>query len=259
MESSDRIRAIMNALRTSDSVSVTHLAAEHGVSEMTIRRDLDELAQQGVVRRVRGGALSLLLRGEEPPFGVREREAVEAKRLIGAEVASLLADGEAVLLDGGTTTLEVARAVRDRRLTVLPLAMQAAQELAGAPRIRLVLPGGEVRPGEMNFVGPLTETSIRALRFDTAVIGCCGLSAEHGLTAHDLPEVAVKQAAIASARRVVIACDSGKFGRTAFGAVCPLDRLDVVVTDEAIPRDQHDALTAAGVTVRAVAVRAATS
>jgi DeoR/GlpR family transcriptional regulator of sugar metabolism len=252
MDSADRIRAIMNALRVSDSVSVTELATTYGVSEMTIRRDLDELAQQGVVRRVRGGALSLLLRGEEPPFGVREREAVDAKRRIGAEVASLLADGEAVLLDGGTTVLEVARSVRDRRMTVLPLALQAAQELAGAPRVRLVLPGGELRQGEMNLVGPLTETSIKALRFDTAVIGCCGLSAEHGLTAYDLPEVAVKQAAIASARRVVVACDSGKFSRTAFGAVCRLDQIDVVVTDDGIPQDQHDALTAAGVAVRVV-------
>ncbi|WP_169946753.1 DeoR/GlpR family DNA-binding transcription regulator [Microbispora sp. H11081] len=252
MESADRIRAIMNALRTSDSVSVAELALAYGVSEMTIRRDLDELAQQGVVRRVRGGALSLLLRGEEPPFGVREREAVDVKRRIGAEVAALLADGEAVLLDSGTTTLEVARAVRERRLTILPLALWAAQELASAPRVRLVLPGGEVRPGELNFVGPLTESSLRSLRFDTAVIGCCGLSAEHGLTAHDLPEVAIKQAAIASARRVVVVCDSGKFTRTAFGAVCGLDRLDVVVTDEGIPREQHDALVAAGVTVRTV-------
>jgi DeoR/GlpR family transcriptional regulator of sugar metabolism len=252
MESDDRIRAIMNALRTADSVHVADLAAEHGVSEMTIRRDLDELAKQGVVRRIRGGALSLLLRGEEPPFGVRGHEAVEAKRRIGAEVANLLADGEAVLLDGGTTALEVARAVHDRRLTVLPLALQAVQELAAAPRIRLVLPGGEVRKGELNFVGPLTETSIRALRFDTAVIGCCGLSAEHGLTAHDLPEVAIKQAAIASARRVVVACDSGKFTRTAFGAVCGLDRLDMVVTDDGIPPEHHDALTAAGVTVQVV-------
>ena len=228
------------------------LAAEHAVSEMTIRRDLDELAQQGLVRRVRGGALSLLLRGEEPPFGAREREAVAAKQRIGAAVAALLADGEAVLLDGGTTALEVARALRDRRLTVLPLAMQSAIELSTAPRIRLVLPGGEVRSGELNFVGPLTESSIKALRFDTAVIGCCGLSAEHGLTAHDLPEVAIKQAAIAASRRVVVACDSGKFTRTAFGAVCPLSRLDAVVTDEGIPPEQHDALTAAGVTVRTV-------
>jgi DeoR/GlpR family transcriptional regulator of sugar metabolism len=248
----DRLRAIMDALRTSDTVSVAELAAEHGVSEMTIRRDLDDLARQGVVRRIRGGALSLLLRGEEPPFGVREREAVEEKRRIAAEVANLIADGEAVLLDGGTTALETARAIRDRRLTVLPLSLHAAQELSTAPRIRLVLPGGEVRPGELNFAGPLTEKSIASLRFDTAVIGCCGLSAAHGLTAHDLEDVAVKQAAMASARRVVAAVDSGKFTRTAFGAVCSLDRLDIVVTDDGIPREEHDALTAAGVSVRIV-------
>ncbi len=242
----------MSALRATDSVSVAELALQHAVSEMTIRRDLDELAQQGVVRRVRGGAVSLLLRGEEPPFGVREHEAVEAKRRIAAEVASLIADGEAVLLDSGTTALEIARVIRDRRLTVLPLSLQAAGELATAPRVRLVLPGGEVRPGELNFTGPLTESAIRSLRFDTAVIGCCGLSAEHGLTTHDLAEVAVKQAAIASARRVVAAADSGKFTRTAFGAVCPLDRLDLVVTDSAVPPSEHDALVAAGVAVRAV-------
>ncbi|NRQ40167.1 DeoR/GlpR transcriptional regulator [Nonomuraea sp. NN258] len=249
----ERLRAIMDTLRTHDSVSVTELAAEHRVSEMTIRRDLDELAQQGVVRRIRGGALSLLLRGEEPPFAVREREAVEAKQRIGAEVAALIADGEAVVLDGGTTALEVARALAERRVTVLPLALQSATLLAAAPRVRLVLPGGEVRQGELNFMGPLTESSIKALRFDTAVIGCCGLSSEHGLTAHDLPEVAVKQAAIAAARRVVVACDSGKFSRTAFGAVCPISELDVVVTDAGIPREQHDALVAAKVTVRVVA------
>ncbi|GAA3447019.1 DeoR family transcriptional regulator [Planomonospora venezuelensis] len=244
------MRAIMSALRAHDAVSVAELALEHAVSEMTIRRDLDELARQGVARRVRGGAVSLLLRGEEPPFEVREREAVEAKQRIAAEVAALLADGEAVLLDSGTTALEIARVIRHRRLTVLPLSLHSAHELGAAPRIRLVLPGGEVQPGELNFTGPLTEGAIRSLRFDTAVIGCCGLSAEHGLTTHDLAEVAVKQAAIASARRVIAAADSTKFTRTAFGAVCPLDRLDLVVTDPAIPPAEHDALTAAGVAVR---------
>lgn len=248
----DRLHRILNALRTNDTVSVAELAEEHGVSEMTIRRDLEELSQQGVVRRIRGGALSLLLRGEEPPYALREREAVEAKRRIGAEAASLIADGEAVVLDGGTTAAEVGRALVDRRLTVVPLALQVVSLLSAAPRVRLVLPGGEVRPGELNFMGPLAETSIGALRFDTAVVGCCGLSAAQGLTAHDLPEVAIKRAAIASARRVIVVCDSGKFARTAFGAVCPISRLDVVVTDDGIPREEHDALLAAGVTVRVV-------
>jgi DeoR/GlpR family transcriptional regulator of sugar metabolism len=254
----DRLRAIMDALMTSDSVSVAELATRHGVSEMTIRRDLDELAQQGVARRIRGGAQSLLLRGEEPPFGVREHEATDEKHRIAAEVAMLLADGEAVVLDGGTTALAVARAVHDRRLTVLPLSLQSIQVLSGAPRIRLVLPGGEVRHGELNITGPLATSTIGSLRFDTAIIGCCGLSARHGMTAHDLEDVAVKQAAIASARRVVVVADSSKFRQTAFATVCPPDRIDVLVTDDGIPPDQHDALTAAGVTVR-VTVRVASS
>ncbi|GAA3819064.1 DeoR/GlpR family DNA-binding transcription regulator [Sphaerisporangium flaviroseum] len=249
----DRLRAIMDALTTSDSVSVADLAAQHGVSEMTIRRDLDELAQQGVARRIRGGARSLLLRGEEPPFGVREHEATEDKRRIAAEVASLLADGEAVVLDGGTTALAVAREIHDRRLTVLPLSVQSIQALSGAPRIRLVLPGGEVRHGELNITGPLAVNTLASLRFDTAIIGCCGLSAEHGITVHDLDEVAVKQAAISSARRVIVAADSSKFRQTAFATVCPPGRVDVLVTDAAIPPDQRDALTTAGVTVRVAA------
>ncbi len=235
---------------TSDSVSVAELAAKHGVSEMTIRRDLDELAQQGVARRIRGGAQSLLLRGEEPPFGVREHEAPDEKARIAAEIANLVADGEAVVIDGGTTATAVARALHDRRLTVMPLSLQAIQALSGAPRLRLILPGGEVRHGELNITGPLAVNTIAGLRFDTAVIGCCGLSAEHGMTAHDLEDVAVKQAAIASARRVVVAADSSKFRQTAFAAVCPASRIDVLVTDAGIPKDQHDALTAAGVTVR---------
>lgn len=240
----------MDALMTADSVSVAELAARHGVSEMTIRRDLDELARQGVVRRIRGGAQSLLLRGEEPPFGVREHEAPDDKRRIATEVAGLLADGEAIILDGGTTALAVAREIHDRRLTVLPLSLQAIQALGDAPRIRLVLPGGEVRHGELNVAGPLAVSTIGSLRFDTAVIGCCGLSAEHGMTAHALDDVAVKQAAIASSRRVIAAADSSKFGRTAFASVCPANRLDVLVTDAGIPAGEHDALTAAGVTVR---------
>ncbi|GII61178.1 DeoR family transcriptional regulator [Sphaerisporangium krabiense] len=248
----DRLRAITETLMTTDSVSVAALAAEHGVSEMTIRRDLDELAQQGVARRVRGGAQSLLLRGEEPPFGVRAHEATAAKARIAAEVAGLLADGEAVVLDAGTTALEVARAVHARRLTVLPLSLQSIQALADAPRLRMVLPAGEVRRGELNVTGPLAVGTIGALRFDTAVIGCCGISAEHGITAHDLDEVAVKQAAIASARRVVVAADSSKFRQTAFAAVCPAGRVDVLITDAGIPREQRESLTAAGVTVRVV-------
>src|SRR5580704_15249572 len=120
-----------------------------GASEMTIRRDLDTLAVQGVLERFRGGARTLLLRGEEPPFALRAHEAVDAKHRIAAEVARLIADGETVLLDSGTTCLEVARQLHGRPVTVMPLSLQAVHALSDAPApTTLLVPSGRPRNGE---------------------------------------------------------------------------------------------------------------
>ncbi|QFG21931.1 DeoR/GlpR family DNA-binding transcription regulator [Actinomadura sp. WMMB 499] len=249
MESSDRVLALIDRLRTTEHVTVADLAAETGASEMTIRRDLDQLADQGALRRVRGGAVSLLLRGEATPFALRVHEAVDTKRRIAAKLDELLTDGEAVVLDGGTTTLTIARALARRRLTVVPLDMHSANALTGAPDVRLLVPGGRTTPGSLAFTGPLTEASLASLRVDTAVLGVCGLSAEHGLTAHDLDEVPVKRAAIAAARRVIAVCDAAKFGRSGLGLVCPATGLDAVVTDRTAPDVAVARLRDAGVEV----------
>ncbi|MEV0523343.1 DeoR/GlpR family DNA-binding transcription regulator [Streptomyces sp. NPDC050439] len=250
MASADRLRQITEAVREAGRMGVADLAELTGASEMTIRRDLESLADQGVLERFRGGARSLLLRGEEPPFALRAQEGLEAKRRIAAEVAGLIADGESVVLDSGTTCLEVARALEGRRLTVLPLSLHAVNALTGAPRLTLLVPGGRPRPGELALTGPLAEASLAALRFDTAVIGCCGLNATHGLTAYDLDDAAVKRAAIASARRVIAVADAPKLSRTALAFVAPAAALHAVVTDEDADQDETDALAAAGVTVR---------
>ncbi|GAA1890413.1 DeoR/GlpR family DNA-binding transcription regulator [Streptomyces durmitorensis] len=233
-------------------MGVAELAELTGASEMTIRRDLEALADQGALERYRGGARSLLLRGEEPPFALRAQDGIEAKRRIAAEVAGLIADGESVVIDSGTTCLEVARALEQCRLTVMPLSLHAVNALTGAPQLTLLVPGGRPRPGELALTGPLTEASLAALRFDTAVIGCCGLNATHGLTAYDLDDAAVKRAAIASARRVIAVADAPKLSRTALAFVAPAAALHAVVTDEAAAQDETDALSAAGVTVRKV-------
>lgn len=240
-----RLRQITEAVRDAGSLGVAELASLTGASEMTIRRDLEVLASQGVLERFRGGARSLLLRGSEPPFALRFDENAEAKRRIAAAVASLIADGESVVLDSGTTCLEVARLLNDRRLTVMPLSLHAVNALSSSASLTLLVPGGRPRPGELALTGPLTLASLSALRFDTAVIGCCGLSAEHGLTAFDLEDAAVKRAAISSARRVIAAVDASKLTRTALAFVAPVSSLDAVVTDAEGSED----LEAAGVTV----------
>ncbi|WP_138906393.1 DeoR/GlpR family DNA-binding transcription regulator [Streptomyces chryseus] len=252
MGSTDRWRQITDAVREAGRMGVAELAALTGASEMTVRRDLEVLAEQGVLERYRGGARSLLLQGEEPPFALRAQEGSETKRRIAAEVAALIADGESVVVDSGTTCLEVARALEHRRLTVMPLSLHAVNALASAAGLTLLVPGGRPRPGELALTGPLTAASLAALRFDTAVIGCCGLTPADGLTAYDLEDAAVKRAAIASARRVVAVAESAKLSRTALAFVAPASALHVVVTDDGASEEQTAALVAAGVTVRTV-------
>ncbi|HEY3479766.1 MAG TPA: DeoR/GlpR family DNA-binding transcription regulator, partial [Streptomyces sp.] len=250
--STDRLRQITDAVRAAEELSVADLAALTGCSEMTIRRDLELLAAQGVLERFRGGARSLLLRGEEPPFALRAEEGLDIKRRLAAEVAALIADGESVVVDSGTTCLEVARALTGRRLTVMPLSLHAANALTAGAELTLLLPGGQPRPGELALTGPLALASLAALRFDTAIVSCCGLSVQDGLTAYDLGDAAIKQAAIASARRVIAVAEAAKFSRTALAHVAPLTALDAVVTEESAPEAATDALAAAGVTVRKV-------
>ncbi|MEW1646488.1 DeoR/GlpR family DNA-binding transcription regulator [Streptomyces sp. NPDC091219] len=253
MSNADRHGTIAQAVREAGRISVQELADLTGASEMTIRRDLDALAAQGVLERVRGGARTLLLRGEEPPFALRAREGVEAKRRIAAEVSALIADGETVLLDSGTTCLEIAHLLRRRPVTVMPLSLQAVHVFGESPGpATLMVPGGRPRAAEGALTGPLTLASLAALRFDTAVIGCCGLSAAQGLTAYDLDDAAVKKAAIAVARRIVVATDSTKLGHTAYAHVAPPTLLHTVVTDSAAPADEISALEDMGTVVKTV-------
>ncbi|MEV7796243.1 DeoR/GlpR family DNA-binding transcription regulator [Streptomyces sp. NPDC087512] len=253
MSTAERHRLIAQAVQDAGAATVAGLAELTGASEMTIRRDLDYLAAQGVVERFRGGARTLLLRGDEPPFALRTHEAVDAKRRIAAEVASLITDGETVLLDSGTTCLEVARLLRGRQVTVMPLSLQAIDILGDAPEpTSLLVPGGRPRPGEGALTGPLTLASLAALRFDTAVLGCCGLSAADGITAYDLDEAAVKKAVIASARRIVAAADGTKLGRTAHAYVGPSTLVHVLVTDITAPAHETSALKSAGITLKTV-------
>lgn len=246
MDGESRASELVRVLRRDGRVDVARSAHAFGVAEMTIRRDLDVLVSRGIAQRVRGGAVSLLLRGDEQPYALRELDAVEAKRRVAHAVASVVRDGEAVALDSGTTALEVARALQGRRLTVMAAALRAANALAESGATRLLQPGGEVRPGELAAVGPLAVSTISSLRFDTAIICPCGL-AGGSLTSHDLDDAAVKQAMIASASRIVVAADSSKFGHAAMAVVCPLAQVDLLITDGDVPPAAVRELEAAGV------------
>ena len=247
----ERLAAMVEVLQRDGRLDVAEMAAAFGTAEMTIRRDLDRVVALGMARRVRGGAISLLMRGEELPFALRVLDRAEAKRRIAAAVAELLRGGEAVVLDSGTTAVLVARELAGRRLTVMPMTLHAASVLSPQDSIRLLLPGGDVRPGELAMVGPLALASIGALRFDTAVLTCCGLD-DGRITTHDLGDAEVKRAMIRSSARVILAADSAKFRQTALAVVAPATDVDVIVTDVAAPPDAVESLRAAGIEVLCV-------
>lgn len=207
------------------------LATALGCSEMTVRRDLEALELEGVLRRVHGGARRVAHTAEEAPYAMRAFSFADEKARIGARCAELLKDGETVILDGGTTAMEVARALKVRRLTVMPLALRPVFELHDAPEVRLLLPGGEVRPGELSLIGGLSRHSFSELHFDTFVLSPCGIQPAAGVTAHLIAEAEVKRAALEASQRVIAVGDSSKLGVVAFGRVCPLARIDVLVTD----------------------------
>ncbi|MHC9044454.1 DeoR/GlpR family DNA-binding transcription regulator [Microbacterium saperdae] len=249
MSGSSRHDAILEALYATGRVNVAEVASEFCVSEVTVRRDLDQLARAGVLRRVRGGAVSVALRGEGLPYSMRRLEASGPKERIAQLAASLVLDGEAVGVDSGTTGAAVAQQLASRRLTVMPFSVQALEALTRSATVRIILPGGSVSPEEGSIVGPLVERSLRDLRFDTVFLSCCGASLDSGVTAYDLDDAAAKRAMIAAGRRVVLIAEGAKFTRSAMSVVCALTAVDVVVTDESAPADVLDQLRAAGVDV----------
>lgn len=231
MSSTRRQKVAATVARTGEA-TFAELAQQFGVSEMTIRRDLEALELEGLVRRIRGGAIPVVGRSHEPPIADRSQDAVEAKQAIGKAAASLLEEGETAILDVGTTTLECARALSGfRRLTVVTASLLVAQELSKAPGIRTLLTGGVIRPGEMSLIGHRAEDSFSDLNCDTVFLGVGGVDIERGLSEYNLDDARVKQSALKAARRCVLLADLSKFGRITFATVAPLSRVDVLVTD----------------------------
>jgi DeoR/GlpR family transcriptional regulator of sugar metabolism len=243
MKTEQRHRLIAELLRRQDEISVDALIEACNASGATIRRDLEVLASHGVLRRVHGGARSLIVRGENPGYGQRELEDQAVKVRIAGAVAGLLRDREHVWLDSGTTATEIARTLRGRELTLMPMSVRSLTTVTcddphAGQRPALLLPGGSLVPGELCFRGPLAEANIRSLRFDTAVVTPCALNLKDGLLAHDLEDAAVKRAGLESAARVIVACAGSKWNANAVALVAPLDAVTVIVTDKDLSAEE---------------------
>ncbi|MDQ2933618.1 MAG: DeoR/GlpR family DNA-binding transcription regulator [Chloroflexota bacterium] len=243
----ERRRKIVDVLESDDRAQVGELAARFGVSHSTIRRDLQLLSKSGVVERTHGGVLHPSR--FEPSFGQKETENRGQKRAIARAAAQLVQPGHTVFLDGGTTTLELARELRSRNdITIASNSVPIAVELAN--RVRLILTGGSVKESTLALVGPIAERSIEQMHVDIAFIGMNGVSSGAGFTTPTWEEAATKVRMIHAGRVAVVLADGSKLGTVTFAHVARPDEVDLLITDEAASAAEVEALRAAGLQVR---------
>jgi len=236
---------MLRAVR-SGSAHVAELAQDFGVSQMTVRRDLRELAREGKLERVRGGAVNT---DWEPPFEQTIVERLDAKNRIGAAAAGLVADGQTIMVDIGTTTLQAARHLHERDLTVITTSLAVYEELVPDRAIELLLPGGLVRRNYRSLVGVLAEDSLRQLRADVLFLGTSAVDPELAVWDSTTVEVPIKRAMIAAADRVVLLADAAKFSGRGIVRVCEADAIDHIVTDSALPPAARAAIDEAAIEV----------
>ena len=240
-----RHSVILDAVRTHGGVRVADLVGELGVSDMTVRRDIGELSRRGLVARVHGGAAAVGGRSsEEPGFAAKSTLATGAKRAIAALAATLVEPGASVALSAGTTTVEVAHALRDLAgLTVVTNSPRVADVLHDpADHDRTVVLTGGVRTPSDALVGPVAVAGLAGLHVDVLFLGVHGLDATAGLTTPNLDEADTDRALLRTAGRVVVVADSTKWGVVGLSSIAGLDAVDVLVTDTGLGPDARAAV-----------------
>lgn len=232
MKSKVRRSAIAQKLLDEGEAFIAELAVSYGSSEMTIRRDLDLLEFEGRARRIRGGAIPIQSRSFEPPVLLRSSQESEVKRALARAALSQLQPNETVIIDGGSTTHEFAKAIpSDFPLTVFTSSLLIVSELNTKSSIRTFVTGGMVRVDELTLVGPLAIESYKAINCDSLFMSVAGISAEKGLTDPNMDDSYVKNAAMNAARRVVVLADASKIGLVALINVAPINRIDLLITN----------------------------
>ena len=250
MLNEERRRAILDMMQHDGRVLVADLAQQFQTSQVTIRKDLEILHVRGLVHRTHGGALPTRQGALEDPT-LREKEKLyrKEKHSIATAAARLVAEGQVVILDSGTTTTEIARALRNfKNLTIITNAVNIAAELANSS-LEIILTGGAVRKNSFSLVGPIAEETLRRLSADILFLGVDGFDVQYGLSTPNLQEAKVNRVMVEIAKRTVATCDSSKFGRRSLSLIVEPSALHHVITDHGIRKADMKALKRAGIEV----------
>lgn len=251
----ERRRLIVEQVEREGRATVEELAKRFGTSPVTIRADLEALARNAAVVRSHGGALPAPAHAIDTPLSIKETRRHAQKRRIGQAAAKLVEDGETIILDSGSTTIEIARALRQRKwseLTVITNGLHIALELGAIPAIRVMMLGGLLRASSQSLVGSGAEQMLAQLSADRLFLGVDGIDPEVGVTTPDPQEATLNALMIRVSREVVGVFDSSKFGQRSLSVIAPLSGLRRIFSDTGAPAEHVRALEEAGVQVKLV-------
>ena len=244
-----RKQQILELLANDGSVTVAQLSSLLGVSSVSIRRDLGALQAAGLLKRTHGGAVTGHIAAFEPSEAEKEDQLREEKIAIAEVAAAMVQEGETVLLDAGSTTLQIAKLLKARRdIAVITNALNIAAELAsGEAEITLI--GGSLRTNTLSLVGPVAENTLASLYVDRLFLAANGVDLKRGLTTPNLLEAHTKKTMVKSAREVIVVADHTKFGRVTVSQFCEIGEIHCFITDTGAPADFVSALEGRGVRV----------
>lgn len=246
----ERQQKILTFLSNQQRISVAEICEMFAVSEATARRDLEVLTDQKHLQRVHGGAISLKQAPPELPILQREAEQAEEKKHIALAAANLVKDGDTIFLGSGTTVLEVARVLRNRKdLTVITNSLPVLNVLSGLRDISLIALGGMLRDSELSFIGHITEQALAEIRVDKVIMGIHAIDIENGLTNDYLQETMTDRAILKSGKEVIVVADHTKINTVSIAYLAPVNSIQKFITDQQSPPDFLSALSEKGVAV----------
>ncbi|MGC1546999.1 MAG: DeoR/GlpR family DNA-binding transcription regulator [Rhodanobacter sp.] len=252
----ERRRLIVDFVEEKGRATVEELSAHFGTSSVTIRGDLEALARSASIARSHGGALPINTSlSNDTPLNIKETRCHAQKLRIGKAAAKLIQNGETIILDSGSTTVEIARQIRQMKfdsLTVITNALNIALELSGMPHIRVMMLGGLLRQTSYSLVGPYAEQALSALSADRLFLGVDGLDPVVGVTTPDPLEASLNALMIRVSRETIAVLDASKLGQRSLSVITPMEKLHMVITDDSAAPDMVETLRNAGVKVSLV-------
>lgn len=237
--STGRRSAILQILKQNSNISVTELSRKFGVSEVTIRKDLNLLKERNLLVRTRGGAILHESRKEDNDTSIRFKKLANyrEKKAIGRAAANLIKDGDTIIIDSGTTALQVACNLhRFRNLTIITNALNVAQEVLSYKRFNLILLGGNIRNASESVVGALAESNLKMFYCDKLFMGVDSFSIDNGLSTPNVEEANINQIMISRSREVIAVFDSSKVNKRALAFIASPNKIHRIVTDEGIDK-----------------------